>query len=888
MQHRRSLRRRPSLCLLALLPWLSLFPSGAFAADDGEILLAQASSTEGELSEEELDAAAAESTGPPPGVEVMRVRGRGIAGVVTEVPSSVTTFDAATIEALGAEDVSDLARVTPNVQIVQPGATQANFFVRGIGLSDFSANSTGAVTIFQDHVALNAPAIQTGQLFDISNVEILRGPQGTGPYRNASAGAISVSSNLPTGNYGAQLRASLGTYAPDSGKGAHMGLIQDYEGYLEAPLIEDVLSSRFAFRFRNSDPYKTNGCGDAIPYNQRAVRPNNTALLDVLDICGERGTDTWPNFPPQISSIPIGLQDKVQFENNWAARGFLRFQPRETEMDFVLSAHGSRLDQDQVYGQALGNGTFQGSSQNTLGGTVVSQYWEPDQQREIRAGCPAGTSCSASFLASVAEKLASGRPLDEKPYRGDYNKDGVTKRDAWGSFVRGDMKLGDLDLFTLASYDTYDRKRDQDSDFVPDTLFEVTEDDQAWQTYEEVHLGGELPTTPFDWEVGGYYLQESLDSDSTTILRGLTPTSRNAIARTFFQDTTAFGVWASFAWEFLDDLTLEGGVRYNWESKEFELTRQQTLFGTPQRPQSNHQTETWNTPTGNLTLTYHLNQDVSTYVKYARGFKAGHFNALASEDIDRPAADPEYNDAWEAGLNGSWFDRRLYARASYFYYRYKDYQLFIFRDQANSPPVLEIVNAKEAENYGIELEGRYEPLRGWVPRSVEGLQLSANFSWLHGEFLDFQLRSTVQQGFNIVPVITDFSGNQLPNSPPYKFSGSAVWTFDLGRWGYLIPRYDVSWTDDVFYGPNNGRGSVNPFTGQELPDNSIGQAAYWLHNVRLTYRTPTTNVEISGWCRNVTDEVYKTFAFDASRFSGVVLNFVGEPRTAGVDVVIRF
>src|SRR5439155_101507 len=84
-------------------------------------------------------------------------------------------------------------------------------FVRGVGLSDFSSNAAGAVTIFQDGVALDAPAIQTGSLFDIEGVEIVRGPQGTGPYRNASAGAILVRSRQPTGQYTAGLRATIGT-----------------------------------------------------------------------------------------------------------------------------------------------------------------------------------------------------------------------------------------------------------------------------------------------------------------------------------------------------------------------------------------------------------------------------------------------------------------------------------------------------------------------------------------------------------------------------------------------------------------------------------------------------------------------------------------------------
>ena len=111
---------------------------------------------------------------------------------------------------------------------------------------------------------------------------------------------------------------------------------------------------------------------------------------------------------------------------------------------------------------------------------------------------------------------------------------------------------------------------------------------------------------------------------------------------------------------------------------------------------------------------------------------------------------------------------------------------------------------------------------------------------------------------------------------------------DLGRYGYIIPRYDFNWSDDIFYGVNEGRGAGTSRGVPQLPDYAIGQEAYWLHNLRLTYRTPTTNVEVAFWVRNVEDVVYKTFAFDASNFSGVVLNFVSEPRTWGGDITFRF
>jgi hypothetical protein len=68
----------------------------------------------------------------------------------------------------------------------------------------------------------------------------------------------------------------------------------------------------------------------------------------------------------------------------------------------------------------------------------------------------------------------------------------------------------------------------------------------------------------------------------------------------------------------------------------------------------------------------------------------------------------------------------------------------------------------------------------------------------------------------------------------------------------------------------------------------VGQSSFFLHNVRLGYRTPTGNVEVAVWCRNLEDRVYKTFAADVTKFRGVVVNFVGEPRTIGVDLIVTF
>ena len=119
-------------------------------------------------------------------------------------------------------------------------------------------------------------------------------------------------------------------------------------------------------------------------------------------------------------------------------------------------------------------------------------------------------------------------------------------------------------------------------------------------------------------------------------------------------------------------------------------------------------------------------------------------------------------------------------------------------------------------------------------------------------------------------------------------SGTAAWRFELGYWGEITPRYDFSWSDDIYFNPVEGRGLPDIDGVDRLPMLAIGQEAFVLHNLTLTYRTPEGDIEVSGWVRNLLDERYKSYAFDASFFSKVVVNFVGDPRTVGADVSIRW
>ncbi|MFP6654405.1 MAG: TonB-dependent receptor, partial [Myxococcota bacterium] len=209
-----------------------------------------------------------------------------------------------------------------------------------------------------------------------------------------------------------------------------------------------------------------------------------------------------------------------------------------------------------------------------------------------------------------------------------------------------------------------------------------------------------------------------------------------------------------------------------------------------------------------------------------------------------------------------------------FYYDYKNLQIFQLKNESGGIPVQVLLNANDADVYGVELELDMMPLQGFVPEFFEGLHVFGSFAWLESEYTDFKnFRINFVQSIPI-PVLEDFSGNRLINSPEFSFAGYVQWMFEIGEFGRLGPRVDVSFKDQVFFNQNN----FEP----------LSQPALWLVNLRVDYRNPAGNVEVAGWVRNLTDEVYVGDSINLSNFAGKVLYAIGDPRTYGATITLRY
>ncbi|MGY8804642.1 MAG: TonB-dependent receptor domain-containing protein, partial [bacterium] len=200
-----------------------------------------------------------------------------------------------------------------------------------------------------------------------------------------------------------------------------------------------------------------------------------------------------------------------------------------------------------------------------------------------------------------------------------------------------------------------------------------------------------------------------------------------------------------------------------------------------------------------------------------------------------------------------------------FHYNYEDYQLFTSLQRFDGLPEFVVLNASDAEVYGSEIDVTIRP----NPATM----VQVRFAWLQSQFLDYTQIQVVRRSFGFGNAIVvnnqiQSTGNPLLNSPKFKISLTAQQTVPLGRLGNLTARWDGAWTADTNYDATNSRGIPNFVGNQFLPEHTIGQRAFWIHNLRLGYMTPNGGVELAGWVRNVETKVYKSFAFDASSFNG--------------------
>lgn len=194
-----------------------------------------------------------------------------------DVPMAVNAFNADTIETAGINDASDLAILTPALNInVNTNPFAARMVIRGVGTAQTDPALEPSVGLFIDGIYLGRTGLGMSDLTDIERIEVLQGPQGTLYGKNTNAGAISVITKKPSFEKSeGYIEASVGNYS-----------MNKLTASISGPLTQN-LAYRLSGNINQRDGYYDNSAGvdfnDADDWNiQGKLQWEPTESLSIL------------------------------------------------------------------------------------------------------------------------------------------------------------------------------------------------------------------------------------------------------------------------------------------------------------------------------------------------------------------------------------------------------------------------------------------------------------------------------------------------------------------------------------------------------------------------------------------------------------------------------
>jgi iron complex outermembrane receptor protein len=168
---------------------------------------------------------------------------------IQDVPISIATLNGEKFESIfsGGEDILALAVRVPGLYAESSnGRVAPRFYIRGLGNTDFDLAASQPVSIIMDDVVKENVVLKSFPLFDIEQVEVIRGPQGTLFGRNTTAGIIKFDSVKPSEDFDAYGKVAYGSFGTVNVEGAVGGG------------LADNIAGRFSFLSQQRDDYIDN------------------------------------------------------------------------------------------------------------------------------------------------------------------------------------------------------------------------------------------------------------------------------------------------------------------------------------------------------------------------------------------------------------------------------------------------------------------------------------------------------------------------------------------------------------------------------------------------------------------------------------------------------
>ncbi len=180
-------------------------------------------------------------------VETVVVTSSKIKGDIQTVPIAITALSQEQLTSRQIAGGPDLVKEVPNLTFSKTNFTGYNLEIRGIGTQAISVTTDPAVAVAFNDTPFIRNHFFEQEFFDVAQVEVLRGPQGTLYGRNSNAGVVNVVSAKPTDQFEAMLSADWGNYTN-----------RRYEGMVNLPIVSDKVDLRIAGEWTKRDGYSFN------------------------------------------------------------------------------------------------------------------------------------------------------------------------------------------------------------------------------------------------------------------------------------------------------------------------------------------------------------------------------------------------------------------------------------------------------------------------------------------------------------------------------------------------------------------------------------------------------------------------------------------------------
>jgi iron complex outermembrane receptor protein len=390
----------------------------------------------------------------------------------------------------------------------------------------------------------------------------------------------------------------------------------------------------------------------------------------------------------------------------------------------------------------------------------------------------------------INSKYAPATPNPSDPWK--IRTSGVADRnnERQGATLTLNWELGAVALKSITAWQDNDVDSMRDFDFSDVDILNENQIQQSTQYSQELQLTS-TSDGPLEWVAGLYWLSEETDAEYwlNDMGEGLStfpffPTIDVGLPDpTYFgNDSTteadSLGIFGQASYSISDTVKLTAGLRYSEDEKESTIFRKE--FTAPGGATIKKEGD-WDSVTWKVAADWNVTDESMLYASVSTGFKSGGFlQTVTSEPYDE-----EEILAWEIGSKNRFFENRLQANISAYFYEYSDMQLRTVRGVDSI-----VTNAGESEITGLEIE--------LLGRPTEALELGAAFAFTDAEFTDY-FDTDPQDGTDDV---LDLSGNSLARSPDATVNLSAAYSWDFNA-GSLTASVNYYWSDEVYFSAYN-------------------------------------------------------------------------------------